>query len=238
MESSDTIALSDAISSHDVSHVGENTYDVGSRMIAGTNTFVPNSTSHPLGYVNGKSGMATSLIAAGEEHLSTLENLLLRGNREDALAFATANGLWPIALIIAGVCGKEAYQDVVRRYADASFGPHGSERLPLHLMCLLYSNQAEGTLKYGGKSLSGSAGTQVFQPSTATNNLPSSPSPTPITSDRGCWLLHDWKRIVASIIANKSGHWSSLLRLLAERLRKEKQVMLNTSFTCRNADVQ
>jgi len=191
----------------------------------GTYAFKPSSTLHSPGMGYGCSSLATGVAAAAaaeEEHLNTVENLLLRGNREEALRYATSQGLWPVALILGGVCGKEAYQDVVRRYADASFGTHGSERLPLHLMCLLYSNQAEGTLKYGGKSLSGTSGNISGAFATSTANYLQQPS---LAHDQGSWLLKDWKRIVVSIIANKSGHWSSLLRLLAERLRKEKQVL-------------
>ena len=106
------------------------------------------STSSSLG--------GTENMIGGKESILAIQDLLLRGKREAAATMAARDGHWPLALIISGVCGKDTYQNIVRSYADKHIGQDSSnndQQKSLHLLCLLYSNQVEGILSYGGKQL-------------------------------------------------------------------------------------
>ena len=158
-----------------------------------------------------KSDYGVSSAAA----LMKIEALLMQGKREDAANLAAEEHLWPLALIIGGVCPKQTYQSIVKRYADQSYGAGGSESPSAHLFCLLFSDQAESSLKYGGKILNNIS---FASASGADSSLPV--------------ILKDWWKVAASILANKGPNWTRLLRLLAYRLLHEKNVSVRSISSC------
>eukprot|EP01041_Mallomonas_annulata_P004695 gene4695-9307_t len=179
--------------------------------------------------------------------LHEINLLLLHGQREKAALLAADKGHWAMALIIAGVCDKDIYQRIVRNYADKHFPightqsqqhQHQHQQLlsmdiinnsnsnitsistsshsnydrdmsSLHLLCLLFSNQAEGAIKYGGKLLLGGGGG---------------------VGGGGGGIGSDWRRTVASVVANKGSDWITLLRILADRLRIETKDIVACHF--------
>lgn len=74
----------------------------------------------------------------GAEQYSEIEALLVVGRREDALKKAIQCGEWSLAILIGSVCGAEKYQEVIRSYSASHFPASA----PLHLLTLMYTNQA------------------------------------------------------------------------------------------------
>lgn len=130
---------------------------------------------------------------------ATVEGLLVEGRREEAVDTALESHDWALAIVVASVCGKETYQRVVKAFADSNY-PKASG---LNLMSLIYSSQAEGSLKHGGRSL---AVAGAPQPQTAL-------SPDYI-----------WRRNLASVLNNKVGDWNSLARHIGDRIAQETGV--------------
>jgi hypothetical protein len=121
-----------------------------------------------------------------------VEQLLIRGQREDACALAVDAEQWSIALMIGSMCGKETFQHMMKTLADKSFPQHST----LHLMSLLYSNQAESMVRYGGRSLAGD--------NHKSGGIDSSPS--------------SWKKNLTAVVANKVGDWVSLSKAVGDRI--------------------
>lgn len=111
-----------------------------------------------------------------------------------------------LALLIASVCGKEQFQYVSRCYADKNFAVTSS----LHFMSMLYSNQAEKSLKHGGTRLLNAAAA----PDAATG----------AGRAGGSAVVTQWRKHLAAIISNKNQNWSDLVRALAERILTETNV--------------
>lgn len=128
-----------------------------------------------------------------------IESLLLSGRRSEAVDVATDAEDWPLAIIISSVCGKSTYQAVIRAYADKHFPKQSG----LNLLSLIYSNQAEGTLKHGGKAF-----------------VASSPSQGPSGQDTSSL----WKRNLSAVLSNKVGDWSQLVRHIGDRILQESGV--------------
>jgi hypothetical protein len=97
--------------------------------------------------------------------------------------------------LIASVCDKRTYQDVIKAYSEHFF-PRASG---LNLLSLIYSNQAENTIKHGGKSL-----TSVNQPG----------APTEM----------NWTRNLTAVVSNKVDDWSQLARHIGDRIIQESGV--------------
>lgn len=71
-----------------------------------------------------------------------IEELLVCGEREEALKLAIDSSEWALAMLIGCVCGQKEYQEVVRKFAAQSL-PVDS---PLHMISMMYSNQARGSI--------------------------------------------------------------------------------------------
>lgn len=130
---------------------------------------------------------------------ATVEGLLVEGRREEAVEKALESNDWALAIVVASVCGRETYQRVVKSFADANF-PKSSG---LNLMSLIYSSQAEGSVKHGGRALATTGASQsqaAFSPD------------------------YIWKRNLASILNNKVGDWNNLARHVGDRIVQETGV--------------
>jgi hypothetical protein len=130
---------------------------------------------------------------------ATVEGLLVEGRREEAVEKALECNDWALAIVIASVCGKDTYQRVIKAFADSNY-PKASG---LNLMSLIYSSQAEGALKHGGRSLATAGAPQAL----------AALSPDYI-----------WKRNLASVLNNKVGDWNTLARHIGDRIAQETGV--------------
>lgn len=133
--------------------------------------------------------------------LSQIETLLMLGRREEAVKIAIESNNWSLALLISSVCDKKVYQEVVRAYSDYSF-PKTSG---LNLLSLIYSNQAENTIRHGGK---------VF----AASGIPQSS------------FESTWGRNLTAVISNKVDDWSQLARHIGDRVLQESGDILAAHF--------
>ena len=73
----------------------------------------------------------------GKATLETIQKLILRGKRVEAIELAFESNNFALALLIASHCGPETYQQTVQQYADKAFR-NGS---PLHTIGILFSGQ-------------------------------------------------------------------------------------------------
>jgi hypothetical protein len=135
------------------------------------------------------------------QQLSQIETLLLLGRREEAIDIAMKAHLWSLALLIGSVCEKKVYQEVVRAYSESSF-PRNSA---MNLISLIYSNQAENTIRHGGKLLATGA-------SPATSSSLASSAET------------IWARNLTAVITNKVDDWGLLARQIGDRILQESGV--------------
>ena len=198
------LLLSDASVAHDVHPTSG---EISSPTVASIHTpmsgfpYDPSLISNPL-TESGRSGVVQTDLS--QNCIQEISSLLLRGQREAAAQAAMARDQWPLALIIGGVCEKEFYQLIVRSYAEKHIGSsQGADSRSLQLMCLVFSNQAEGMLRYGGRSLSSTSAGATTSSST---------------------ISQEWRRMVVAVLANKSSDWTALLRLVASRLIVEAEV--------------
>ena len=131
-----------------------------------------------------------------------IEALLLGGQRDEAAQIAADNHHWGLAFMLASVCSPTKYQSITRSYADLHF-PIAA---PLHLLSMVYSNQAINMLQHGGKSflkpLNGMAVPTTKQ----------SPGDNSSTSEK------IWRRNLAALVSNKSGDWQGVLRHFGGKL--------------------
>ena len=137
---------------------------------------------------------------------SQLEDMLLHGRREEALRLAVQKEMYPLALLIGSICGKDEFQYVTRCYADSNL----SSASLLHFVSMLYSNQARNALRHGGMQL--------------LKVLPGSSSNSNQTEIGHSAIVRGWSKNLAAIIANKSGEWSDLCKTLGERVIAETNV--------------
>lgn len=127
-----------------------------------------------------------------------IEQLLLKGNREEAVRIAVQHKDWALALLIGGNCKVETYQEVIRMFAEETF-PTSS---PMHFLSMLYSNQASSAVRFGGRKLN-----------TFTNEGDA--------HDRGGLI---WKKNLAALLSNKTPVWQELVAGIGDRLLLDEKV--------------
>jgi hypothetical protein len=93
-----------------------------------------------------KGVVAPTDAAAVATSMNDVQNFLLKGQREKALEAAVAAREWPMALLIASVCDRAKYAEVVKSYVDETLH-QGS---PLHTLSLIFSGQS-GVGMVGGE---------------------------------------------------------------------------------------
>ena len=73
---------------------------------------------HPLSCITPPSvqDLGSMDPAAVAETMAVVQGSLLKGQREKALAAALEAKQYPLALLIASICGRQKYQEVVREY--------------------------------------------------------------------------------------------------------------------------
>ena len=168
-----------------------------------------NAFNGPFAKPNSSSTEKSKSLSPQEKNIedanfySKVEQLLIRGKREDACAMAVEAEQWPVALMIGSMCGKDAFQHMMKAMAEKNF----PQQSTLHLMSLLYSNQAESIVRYGGRSLAGNKTTNETSGVTAT-----------------------WKRNLAAIVANKVGDWNALSKAVGDRIMESSSDIMAAHF--------
>ena len=130
-----------------------------------------------------------------------IEELLLKGKREDAVQIAVQHKDWALAMLIAGNCKVETYQEVIKSYAEETF-PTSS---PMHFLSMLYSNQANSAVRCGGRKLNAFAGDRDDH-------------------SRGGLL---WRKNLAALLSNKTPVWQELVTSIGDRLLIDEKVMVS-----------
>lgn len=137
------------------------------------------------------------------EFVVEIEGLLIRGQREQALALALENHDWPLALLISPVVSQEKYQEVARKYSMTHFLPSS----PLNFAALMYSSQGS-----------------VFLEDSQMNKPDFFVSAGPAMSSLSSTIHKNWKSIVSTLFSNKPDNFEFQLSLLSKRLYKATQV--------------
>lgn len=140
-----------------------------------------------------------------------VENLLLRGKRDDAVTKAVEVQDWGLAMMLACVCGPEKYQEVVKAYSSAMF-PDSSA---LHLLSMVYSNQGLKTISQAPTTIP--TGTKFMSPSG--DVLKGEENST-------SGIVSNWRANLAALLSNKTGDWEMLVKTFGTRIQKESNVSL------------
>ena len=171
----------------------------------------PNNASTSYTILNAAAAKTTAIQSPTSIDDQRIEDLLLKGQREDAARLAVENGDWGLALLISSVCGVELYQAISKQYATSRF-TNGS---PLHVLSMQFSNQALDYVQRGGRSLFQHDGSKG-----SSQSLESSISPTRF-----------WKRNLAAILSNKGSDWQEVVRAFGTRIESELHDMYASHFT-------
>jgi hypothetical protein len=154
------------------------------------------------------------------QYLTQIEVYLLAGQREAAYELAMQQEDWSLAMMFACVLGPEKYQEVMKVYAQKNFAPTS----PLHLVSMLYSNQAQKTIALHGSS----AGKFLHNPQQFQNpNAIGAPSTSTAESSN---VLSEWKMVVSILLSNKTHDWEQLMNTLALRLQSESKDIFAAHF--------
>lgn len=165
----------------------------------------------PSEQTSGKEVFQPPTPGLSQSTLVEIENMLVAGNREEALHRALELNEFPLAILIGTVCGKDAFQHAVRSYADNRFSVESS----LHFLSMIYSNQGAAALKVPVKL-------NTVSDIQSTAPLPIGNSHAVVKSWKDCSPhVKDWRRRLATILANKSGDWVDICRTLGERVYSE-----------------
>jgi hypothetical protein len=78
----------------------------------------------------------------GPGSLESVQNLLLRGKRTEAVKEAISGRDFATALLVASMCGRETYQNAAKQYAEQVFFP-GS---PLYTVALLFAGELQAPM--------------------------------------------------------------------------------------------
>jgi hypothetical protein len=82
------------------------------------------------------------VFVQGPGSLESVQNLLLRGKRNEAVKEAISGGDFATALLVASMCGRETYQNAAKQYAEQVFFS-GS---PLHTVALLFAGELQAPI--------------------------------------------------------------------------------------------
>lgn len=151
------------------------------------------STSSSSSY---SSSLQQTSVATAFAHI---ENLLLHGQHEEAVAIAVSTQQWGLAMLISSCVGKtkngvDLYQSTVAQFSKTFF-PAAS---PLNVLALTYSNQVTPDVYTLGGTGAGEAGAVAMEELRSNAEL--------------------WSRHFCAIMANKSVTWKPCLRRLGDGL--------------------
>ena len=149
----------------------------------------------PLKIVERRNDAAEDETEAWEE----IQDYLIRGEREKAVARAVSSKNYALALLVAAMCGRDTYQGVARQFIDDAL-QNGS---PLHTTAMLFSGQL---LPPHDDALDRSGVIPSFW------------------SDESLNLAETWKCQLAAIINNRTTGWERIILALGDRLLQINEV--------------
>ena len=132
--------------------------------------------------------------SAGAASMAEVQSFLLKGQRDKAVKAAIEAREYPMAFLIASICDRQKYQEVVKSYVDEKLA-QGS---PLHTLSLIFSGQSEGTAK---------PCVQLSGPDAGLRRLP----------ERDV-MLDNWMSNLAAVITNRTRGWDALVGEIGDRL--------------------
>lgn len=95
------------------------------------------------------SGTNSSRPVSSPSQLSALSDMLLSGDKRDAVDYASNHGLWSHALVIASSLGPEVWKETVTRFVKEDLATEGSTGLKASYALFAGSDASIGESGYG-----------------------------------------------------------------------------------------
>lgn len=118
------------------------------------------------------------------EQLSTLSDMLVSGEKREAVDYAMSHGLWSHALVIASSQGPEVWKATVSRFIKEEVGGEGVAGLKASYSLFAGSDASTGESAYDGKA------DEVVEELFAAANLTHDPD------------KDQWREVIASVVLN------------------------------------
>lgn len=143
----------------------------------------------------GADGVDTPSVQQGGvvADLEDIQNHLIRGQREEAVARAVSSKNYALAFLIAAMCDRETYHAVAQKFVDDAL----QSGTPLHTCCSLFSGQ------------------MVPPDDMQLDRTGEKPS---CFSDASLNLAQTWKFQLAGILSNRTAGWEHIILALGDRL--------------------
>lgn len=143
----------------------------------------------------GAGGVDTSSAQQGEiaADLEDIQNHLIRGQREEAVARAVSSKNYALAFLVAAMCDRETYHAVAQKFVDDAL----QSGTPLHTCCSLFSGQ------------------MVPPDDMQLDRTGEKPS---CFGDDSLNLAQTWKYQLAGILSNRTAGWEHIILALGDRL--------------------
>ncbi|KAK9766027.1 hypothetical protein K7432_005196 [Basidiobolus ranarum] len=156
--------------------------------------------------------------AASPGALDSLQDLLLKGDRSEATAFAMENHLWAHALIIGSCVGKSTWQQVIQRFTlEELTSSSNSERESMAIMYNLFAGLGKNAIKDFIPESSVDYPSNLYT-SAIPKSSPQLSEQLPRNSTSTA-KLSKWRETVAMILANRTAGDSMALTSLGDLLR-------------------
>lgn len=143
----------------------------------------------------GADGVYTSSAQQGDvaADLEDIQNHLIRGQRDEAVARAVSCKNYALAFLVAAMCDRETYHAVAQKFVDDAL----QSGTPLHTCCSLFSGQL------------------VPPDDMQLDRTGEKPSRF---SDDSLNLAQTWKFQLAGILSNRTAGWEHIILALGDRL--------------------
>ncbi|KAJ1950661.1 hypothetical protein FBU59_000572 [Linderina macrospora] len=155
--------------------------------------------------------------------LQELEELLLAGRREDAVALACRQGMWAHALIIASCTGKGLWQSVVSAYTEGVLHDRAS---PLGLQYRLFSGLGAQAIDpprpFDKRDASAAVEFVTAADMRGSDIGANAQNPSAAQPDSA---LQDWAKTLALVLANRTPGDHSAILQLGDKLRQDRRIL-------------
>ncbi|KAL7409192.1 Sec23-binding domain of Sec16-domain-containing protein [Mrakia frigida] len=184
------LAMTSPSSNHNSIYSTSPPVQLGSGLASQRNSLEFNPSSHAV--------PSSSTSANRPANLDHLQGLLFRGEKKQAVQFATDEKMWSHALIISSCIDKQTWGEVVKAFARSELpcseegGPKGRDAL--RLTYEMFGGAGTATLTRALPTV-GSA-----QPPSSLISVDAPPT----TSSNSLETLSNWREIVAMLVSNRS----------------------------------
>ncbi|PWN28217.1 hypothetical protein BDZ90DRAFT_231966 [Jaminaea rosea] len=157
-----------------------------------SSTFAPGYADPKSSTGNGASGTTLHSYEVTSKHLEQIRDLLVTGQRREAVAYATSQRLWSHAMVIASAVDQETWRRVASDFIEAELsGDAGDKDASLKLAYGLFSGQEPSMIQ------------TLFRPDVPPSAASSS---------------QDWRNSAAVILANRCAGDSTALTAMGDAL--------------------